>query len=190
MSEYALFLAITDHTAAPEPSFSVTSLAVPADRVGEAERHAAAALAALPPDTAWPDVEPALRRRAVDRMRSVPHLAADHVEHDRPEAGAVACVRDCLADLAANSSLTPVAHQPHTVHLTGGHRLPDPATSPLLADALAVHTDRLHPALSRLTALLGTAARASTTGGLPDDQDPYDAFDSYTLGGVDGGAGV
>jgi hypothetical protein len=182
VSEYALFLAITDHTAARDPSFSVTSLAIPADRLGEAEQHAATALAVLPPDTDWPDVEPGLRRQAVDRMRSVPHLAADHIDHDRPEAGAAACLRDCLADLATNSSLAPVAHEPHTVHLTGG--LPDPVTTPLLADALTVRTDPLHPALSRLTTLLATAARASTTGGLPEDQDPYDAFDSYTLGGL------
>ncbi|MFJ6671370.1 hypothetical protein ACIQMJ_09725 [Actinosynnema sp. NPDC091369] len=184
MSDYAVFLAVTDRTAQREPTFSLTSLTIPADRLGEAEQRAASALAALPPDVAWPDVEPAVRRQVVDRVRRVPHVAVDHVEHDRPRAGAWVCLRACLADLATNSSLAAVAHRPHTVHLTG-HPVPDP-TAPLLVDAEAVHVDAEahHPALARLTALLATAAPASVSGALPDDEDPYEAFDSYTLGGL------
>ncbi|MFI9718572.1 hypothetical protein ACIHFE_02805 [Streptomyces sp. NPDC052396] len=181
MTHYAVFLAVTERPAAPV--LGLTSLAVPAGRLAEAEARAAAALTGLPPAAAWPDLAPAVRRWLVAGVRTVPHYAVDHIE--APVCPAGHPLADCLAALAVNSSLSGIAGRPRTVHLTGGRPPADVAQAPFLADALAVHSaaGARHPALARLTTLLATAAGPSVDGSLPEDQDLYQAFDRFTVGG-------
>lgn len=186
MNGYTLFLAVTDRTGLTEPAFALTALAVETGRLEEAEERAAAALAGLAPDAAWPGLDPSVRREVVTRVRSVPHYAVDHTEHDRAPARSASPLADCLRSLAEGGSFAVVAAQPYTVYVTGGHPVGDAATAPFLAAARAVHPDAeaRFPALARLTTLLASAAAPSVDAAVPDEEDLYDAFDRYTLGGL------
>ncbi|MEV5506884.1 hypothetical protein [Streptomyces orinoci] len=183
MTHYAVFLAVTGLPTGPVSG--LTALTVPAHRLAEAEARASAALAGLPEGAGWADLEPDRRRELVARVRTVPHHAADHIEHNDPAAPGSSALADCLAGLAANSSLKELAGQRRTVYFTGDRPLGDAAGAPFLAGASAVHrgAENRYPALARLAALLGTAAGPSTDGSLPEDQDLYEAFDRYTVGG-------
>ncbi|GAA2266307.1 MULTISPECIES: hypothetical protein [Kitasatospora] len=186
MNRYTVFLAVTDRTSRPDPAFALTALAVDAERLGEAEERAASALADLAPDSAWLDLAPSVRRETVARVRSVPHHAVDHTEHDRLPACSASPLRDCLRSLAVDSAFAEVAAHPHTVYLTGGYPIGALSAAPLVADAQAVHPDAetSYPGLARLVTLLATAAAPSVDAAVPDEEDLYDAFDRYTLGGL------
>lgn len=185
MNGYTVFLAVTDRTGRPEPAFALTAFAVETGRLGEAEARAESALAGLAPDAAWPDLDPAVRREVVTRVRRVPHHAVDHTEHDRAPARSASPLADCLRSLAAGS-FAEITAEPYTVYVTDGHHFRDAASAPLLAGAQAVHLDAeaRFPALARLTALLASAAAPSIDAAVPDEEDLYDAFDRYTLGGL------
>ncbi|WKK23414.1 hypothetical protein QZH56_32615 [Streptomyces olivoreticuli] len=192
MNGYTIFLAVTDRTdrtdrtGQSDPVFALTALAVESGRLGEAEERAAAALAGLAPDAAWLDLDPSVRREVVTRVRAVPHYAVDHTEHDREPARSVSPLADCLRSLATDGPFAEVAARSHTVYVTGGHPVGDAASAPFLAGAEAVHPDaEAHfPALARLASLLATAAGPSIDVAVPDEEDLYDAFDRYTLGGL------
>lgn len=174
MTQYTVFLTVTESALT-----ALTALAVETERLAESEGRAAVALADVPSGAVWPDLAPAVRRETVARVRAVPHHAVDHTAGPRP--------LDCLNSLAVNSSLAEIADRPRTVYLTGDRPLGEAATAPFLAGAEAVRADAgaRYPALARLVALLATAAASSVEGAVPDEQDLYDAFDRYTLGGLD-----
>ncbi|MGK4578780.1 hypothetical protein [Kitasatospora sp. HPMI-4] len=186
MNRYTVFLAVTDRTSRPDPAFAVTALAVETERLGEAEKRAAAALAGLAPASAWLDLAPSTRRETVTRVRAVPHHAVDHTEHDRAPGLSSSPLGDCLRSLAAGGPFAEVAAHPHAVYVTGGYPIGEPSALPFLAGAQAVHPDAEahYPALARLAALLATAAAPSVDAAVPDEEDLYDAFDRYTLGGL------
>ncbi|WP_157868531.1 hypothetical protein [Streptomyces caatingaensis] len=186
MNGYTLFLAVTDRTGRPRPAYALTTFAVETRRLDEAEERAGAALADLPPGADWTGLAPSVRREVVDRVRTVPHYAVDHTEHDRAPERSASPLADCLRSLAAGGPLAGIAAAPRTVYVTGGLPVGDAESAPLLADARAVHPDaEAHfPALARLTALLATAAAPSADNAVPDDEDLYDAFDRYALGGL------
>ncbi|MFI0741158.1 hypothetical protein ACH4PU_24200 [Streptomyces sp. NPDC021100] len=189
MTGHTLFLAVTDRTGRtgrPDPAFALTTLAVDTGRLEEAEQRAADALTGLAPDADWIGLAPSVRREVVDRVRAVPHHAVDHTEHDRDPARSASPLADCLRSLATGDTFAGIAAQPYAVYLTGGLRVRDPASAPLLAGARSVHPDAeaRFPALARLTTLLATAAAPSIDAVVVDEEDLYDAFDRYTLGGL------
>ncbi|RLV04504.1 hypothetical protein CTZ27_11305 [Streptomyces griseocarneus] len=186
MNEYTVFLTITDRTGRADPAFAITALAVETGRLEEAEGRAEAALTGLAPDTAWLDLAPSVRREVVTRVRAVPHHAVDHTEHDRAPARSASPLADCLRSLAADGPFAEIAARPYTVYVTGGHPVGDATSAPFLADARAVRprAETRFPALARLTSLLATAAAPSIDAAVPDEEDLYDAFDRYTLGGL------
>lgn len=196
MNGYSVFLAITDRTGTdptgtdrtgrPDPAFALTALAVETGRLAEAEERAAAALAGLAPDADWIGLHPSVRREVVARVRTVPHHAVDHTEHDRAPARSASPLADCLRSLAAGGPFAELTAEPYTVYVAGGHPVDDATPVPFLADAQAVHPDaEAHfPALARLASLLATAAAPSIDCAVPDEEDLYDAFDRYTLGGL------
>ncbi|MFI1801237.1 hypothetical protein ACH427_28370 [Streptomyces sp. NPDC020379] len=185
MNGYTVFLAVSDRTGRPHPAFALTALAVETARLGESEERAASALAGLAPGTAWLGLAPSVRREVVTRVRTVPHHAVDHTEHDRGPARSADPLADCLRSLTTGS-FAEITAQPYTVYVTGGHLVGDAASAPFLSGARAVHLDAeaRFPALVRLTALLASAAAPSIDGAVPDEEDLYDAFDQYTLGGL------
>ncbi|EMF01252.1 hypothetical protein J7W19_27375 [Streptomyces mobaraensis NBRC 13819 = DSM 40847] len=192
MNGHTLFLAVTDRTGrteptpGAEPAFALTTLAVDTGRLEEAEHRAADALAGLAPGADWIGLPPSVRRQVVERVRAVPHYAVDHTEHDRDPARSASPLADCLNSLATGGALAEITGRPYTVYLTGGLLLGEAASAPLLAGARAVHPDAeaRFPALARLTALLATAAAPSADAAVVDEEDLYDAFDRYTLGGL------
>ncbi|MCC3769858.1 hypothetical protein [Streptomyces sp. UNOC14_S4] len=197
-NEYTVFLAVTDRTdrtdqtgqtdqtGRADPAFAVTALAVETGRLEEAEERAEAALDGLAPDVAWLDLPPSVRRETVARVRAVPHYAVDHTEHDRGPARSASPLADCLRSLATGGPFAKIAMRPYTVYVTGGQPVGAAATTPFLSGAQAVRPDAgtRFPALARLTSLLATAAAPSIDAAVPDEEDLYDAFDRYTLGGL------
>ncbi|MEU5424998.1 hypothetical protein AB0H73_05235 [Streptomyces olivoreticuli] len=183
MNRYSIFLAVTDR---PDPAFAVTTFVVETGRVREADERAASALDGLAPDATWPGLEPAVRREVVSRVRAVPHHMADHTEHDRAPARSASPLGDCLHSLATDGSFADIVTQPYTVYVAGGYPIDAAAPIPFLTDASAVHPDAEahYPALARLTTLLASAAAFSIDAAAPDEEDLYDAFDRYTLGGL------
>ncbi|MEV8479200.1 hypothetical protein [Streptomyces sp. NPDC051173] len=185
MNGYTVFLAVTDRIGQPAPAFALTAFAVETARLGEAEERAASALTGLAPGAAWLGLAPSVRREVVTRVRTVPHHWVDHTEHDREPARSAAPLADCLRSLATGP-FAEVTARPYTVYVAGGYPVGDAASAPFLSGAQAVHPDAeaRFPALARLTALLASAAAPSIDAAVPDEEDLYDAFDRYTLGGL------
>ncbi|MGI5341030.1 hypothetical protein ACQEVS_28340 [Streptomyces sp. CA-181903] len=130
MNAHTLFLAVGDRTGRPDPTFALTTLAVETGRLEEAERRAADALAGLAPDADWMGLAPSVRREIVDRVRTVPHYAVDHTEHDRDPERSASPLADCLRSLATGETFAGITAQPYTVYLTGGLVVGDPASAP------------------------------------------------------------
>ncbi|RLV10066.1 hypothetical protein CTZ27_02145 [Streptomyces griseocarneus] len=63
-------------------------------------------------------------------MRSVPHYAVDHAEHDRASARSVSPLANRLRGLATGSLFAGIAAEPYAVYVTGGYRIGDAAPSP------------------------------------------------------------